>query len=291
MAVETLARRIPVTRGQLMLLFVALNEAVLALEILLAHGLNGTIRTDEWIPIVFGPVAALVLVIAGLISLRQRTAAILLALLVFIISLFIGLLGAFFHVQRAIPPVGLVRPSYAIDLFVFAPPVLGPLTFALVAIVGVIAAVIEDPPDSGRMVIPGVLSWQVPFSKTRQYYVWVSLGILATLISSVLDHGRFNFDNPWTWLPIIIGVFATVTCLGMGLIEKPSESDLATFVFTMFALIFVGVVGLILHFSAGLTSGGAVVPERFLRGAPVLAPLLFANMSVFGLLILWPVRE
>lgn len=291
MAVETLVRRVPVTRSQLVLLLVAFNEAVLGLEILLAHGLNGTIRADEWIPIVFGPAAALVLVVAGLISLRQRTMAIMLALLAFVASLVVGLLGAFFHLQRAIPPVGLVRPGYALDLFVFAPPVLGPLTFAGIAIVGVIAAVIEDPPDSGRLVIPGVLSWQVPFSKSRQYYLWVSLGILATLISSVLDHGRFNFENPWTWLPIIVGVFATVTCLSMGLVEVPSENDIATFVFAMLALIFVGVVGLFLHITADLTAGGAVVPERFLRGAPVLAPLLFANMGMFGLVILWPTRD
>jgi hypothetical protein len=31
---------------------------------------------------------------------------------------------------------------------------------------------------------------------------------------------------------------------------------------------------------------GTVVVERFLRGAPVLAPLLFANVSVLGLMVL-----
>ena len=57
--------RIPFTRDQLFLLMAALNEYLLALEIYLAHSISGTIRPDEWIPIVFGPISGTFLVVAG----------------------------------------------------------------------------------------------------------------------------------------------------------------------------------------------------------------------------------
>ena len=48
----------------------------------------------------------------------------------------------------------------------------------------------------------------------------------------------------------------------------------------------VGVVGAGLHILGNLTSQGAVVIERFIRGAPFLAPLLFANVGTLGLIVL-----
>jgi hypothetical protein len=48
----------------------------------------------------------------------------------------------------------------------------------------------------------------------------------------------------------------------------------------------VGVVGLILHVNQNLISEGTIVGERFLRGAPFLAPLLFSDMGMLGLVVL-----
>ncbi len=62
--------KIPLSRDQVMMLMVAFNELMLAVEIYLAHSISGTITRNEWIPIIFGPVAALLLGAAGLISLR-----------------------------------------------------------------------------------------------------------------------------------------------------------------------------------------------------------------------------
>lgn len=52
----------------------------------------------------------------------------------------------------------------------------------------------------------------------------------------------------------------------------------------MLLLILVGVIGALLHVLTNLTSGGVIVTERFIRGAPFLAPLLFANMGALGLI-------
>jgi hypothetical protein len=54
----------------------------------------------------------------------------------------------------------------------------------------------------------------------------------------------------------------------------------------MLLLIALGATGMTLHVLENLTSGGVVVAERFIRGAPFLAPMLFADMGALGLLAL-----
>lgn len=278
--------KLPVSRDQIMLLMAALNEFFLGLDIFLAHNISGTITPREWIPIIFGPVAGLLLLMAGILALRQRRLATLLATLVFLSSIIVGLVGAYFHLVRAILPFGPVGERISIDLLVWAPPILGPLTFSLVGVLGISAAWLEETPDSGILVLTDRRRLRLPYSKTRAYVYLVGLGILATLISSVLDHARTPFENPWLWLPTTIGVFGAIVAVALGSISKPTKKDLLAYTGGMIALIVVGMIGLILHIGEDLTTGGEVVPERFLRGAPFLAPMLFANMGTLGLISL-----
>ncbi len=279
-------RQLPLSRDQLMLLMAAINEIFLALDIYLAHSISGTIRPNEWIPIIFGPIAGGLLLLAGLIALRQRPLASMVASGVFVASIAVGLLGAYFHVVRAILPSGPPGQRVTIDLLVWAPPILGPLTFALVGLWGISAAWIEDPPDSGVLALLGGRRLRLPYSKTRAYFFMIGLGILATVISSVLDHARTGFVNSWLWVPTAAGVFGTVVAVTLGAIERPTRADLIIYTGTMLLLIAVGVVGAVLHIGDNLTSRGVFVVERFIRGAPVLAPLLFSNMGTLGLIVL-----
>ena len=279
-------RRLPVSRDQIMLLMAAINEIFLAIDIYLAHNISGTIRPNEWIPIIFGPIAGGLLLLAGLIALRRRPLATVIGTIVFLCSIGVGLLGAYFHLVRAILPTAPLGQRVTIDLLVWAPPIVGPLTFALVGILGISAAWIEDPPDSGVLVLLGGRRLRLPYSKTQAYLFWVGLGILATVISSVLDHARTNFENPWLWLPTLVGVFGVVVAVVLAATDRPSRADLVTFTLTMLLLIVIGVLGSVLHIGDNLTSRGVLVVERFIRGAPFLAPLLFANMGTLGLIAL-----
>jgi hypothetical protein len=54
----------------------------------------------------------------------------------------------------------------------------------------------------------------------------------------------------------------------------------------MLLLMVTGLVGFLLHIRFDLTTQNVIVPERFLRGAPFLAPTLFANMGLVGLITL-----
>lgn len=277
-------RRLPLTRDQLMLLMAAINLLFLAFDIYLAHNLNGTIRTREWIPIIFGTVAGVLLLICGLIAFRWRRPASIIATIVLFTSIVVGLLGAYFHVVRATLPTAPLADRVSVALLVWAPPIVGPLIFSLVGLWGVSAAWIEDPPDSGMLHLWNERRLRLPLSKTRAFLFMVSLGTLATLLSSVLDHGRAEFKNPWLWVPIAAGVFAAVVAAGLGAISHPSKSDILIYSVSMVLLILVGLVGFWLHIKFDLTAQNEIVIERFLRGAPFLAPMLFANMGLVGLI-------
>ncbi len=278
--------RFPFSRDQIMLLMAAINEIFLGIDIFFAHSISGTIIPKEWIPIIFGPVAGVLLLMAGLVALRNRPMATVFATFVFIASMAVGFLGAYFHIVRTILPNAPAGEQVTINLLVWAPPILGPLTFSLVGLLGISAAWIEDPPDSGILVLTGRRRLHLPYSKTRAYFFMVGLGTLATVISSVLDHARTNFENPWLWVPTAAGIFGTVVTVAMGTLDKARRPDVIIYAATMLLLISIGILGLILHINANLIAQGTIVGERFLRGAPFMAPLLFANMGTLGLIVL-----
>lgn len=283
--------RISLTRDQIMLLMLAVNEAMLGVETFLAHLISGTIVPYEWIPIIFGFSSGAVLLLIGLLAQRNRPLATMIANLVFLASIIVGLLGAYFHVMRAVLPAAQVGEQVSVPLLIWAPPVLGPLTFAMIGLLGISAAWIEDPPGSGVLRISSRIHLALPFSKTRAYYFIIAMGSLATVISSVLDHARTDFSNPWLWLPTGVGIFATVVAAALGAVDKPSRLDLISYLIAMLLMIAVGVAGMLLHISENLTPQGTIVSERFLRGAPFLAPLLFADMGTLGLVTLLDERE
>lgn len=282
---------LPFTRDQLMLLMIAVNLIFLGLDTYLAHVANQALRPNEWIPILFGPIGGGLLLIAGLIALKQRLLAISIATLVLLASAVVGFLGAYLHLIRGILPTAPAGQQVTLNLLVWAPPILAPLMFAIVGILGLSAAWPETPADSGRLKLWRDRYLQLPYSKTQAYFYIVSMASLAALISSVLDHGRHNFENPWVWLPVVVGVFATVVAAGMGYIDQPSHFDLWVYVAAMVLLIVLGLIGLGLHIQADLTASGSFVLERFLRGAPVLAPMLFADVGALGLLVLLDPNE
>jgi hypothetical protein len=279
-------RRLPLSRDQLMLLMAAVNEFFLAFDIFLAHNISGMVTRYEWIPIIFGPLAATLLLLAGLLARRNRDAASVLATIIFLASILVGLVGAYLHWIRAILPHALPGERVSIPLLVWAPPILGPLTFSLVGLLGLSAAWMETPPDTGVLTLVRRRRLALPYSKTQAYLFMIGLGTLATVISSVLDHARTGFANPWLWIPTVVGIFATAVAIGLGMMERPAPREITTFAWTMVALIAVGSVGAWLHIRTNLTSHGTIIGERFLRGAPFLAPLLFANMGTLGLIAL-----
>ena len=279
-------QKLPLTRDQLMLLVAAISEIFTGVDIFLAHNISGSVTPTEWIPIIFGIIAGGLLLLTGLLAFRNRPLATIIANLVFLGSIVIGLLGTYFHLQRA----GLVGTTLAegraVNALIWAPPFLGPAFFILIGILGISAAWIETPTESGRLRLLGNAHIQMPYSKTRAYFLIVGLFCLFTTISSVMDHSRLNLENRWVWLPLMVGIFGTVVAITLGFIEKPTRADLTTYLVAMGMLLLIGGIGFILHIGTNLIAQNSIVIERFIRGSPLLAPLLFANVGLLGLIVL-----
>ncbi len=278
--------KLPFSRDQFILLLASFNLLVLGLDTYLAHDINGAIRGSMWIPIIFGPAAGVILLAAGLVAVKRRMAANGMATLIFLASLAVAVLGSFFHLYRGLLPDAPAGQTVTAILFVYAPPILSPATFALVGLLVFSAAWEESPVGSGGFRLFGRRQVNMPYPKTQAYFLMTGMFVLATVISSVLDHARTNFVNPWLWLPTFVGMFAAVVSCAMGVLARFTKADLVAYLATMILLIVVGLVGGVLHLERNLAGEGALLGERFLRGAPMLAPLLFANMGLLGLLVL-----
>jgi hypothetical protein len=98
----------------------------------------------------------------------------------------------------------------------------------------------------------------LPYSKTRAYFFMIAMGSLATVISSVLDHARTDFSNPWLWLPTGVGIFSVVVCVALGAVRVPGWGDLMIYVLAMGLMMLVGLVGIILHINQNLIAEGTI---------------------------------
>ena len=137
--------KIPFSRDQIMLLMIALNELLLGFETFSAHIISGSIVPNELYPIVFGPLSGLLLIISIFLQKRFKKQALILASITLGLSLLVGLLGTWFHIQRAILEFAPAGFRISIPLIIWAPPVLAPLTFCLISILGFFAIWPEDP--------------------------------------------------------------------------------------------------------------------------------------------------
>lgn len=276
--------RLPVSRDQAMLLFVVLNEIIMGFETFLAHKLNGTIRFNEWIPIVCGPLFGIMLLAAFFAAPRKPKPALWLATVALVGSIVVGVLGTYFHIVRTIRPFAAPGQRITLDLLVWGAPAFAPPTFVLVGVLGLAALSRESQQDTGAF--SELLFRALPLSKDQDYFWMACLGVLIALVSSVFDHMRGGFENPWLWIPTLSGVFGVTVAAMLGLLQSPRRADLTIYALAMGLLLVVGPLGFVLHVLNDMGVGGTIVIERFLRGAPVLAPMVFANMGLLGVLVL-----
>ena len=278
--------RLPVTRNDLLLLMVAFMQIGLGVETYLAHLISGSIKPGEMVPIVFGPTAGLLLLVALALRLRRRSIVLpsLMIIAVAVASVIVGIVGTAFHWDRVLPPQS-VAGGLRWDWLVFAPPVVGPLSFAGVGLLAIVAVLEDTKPESGKLTLPGVITFNTPLPQTRQFLWLVAFGLYAATLSSFLDHGRTSFENIFVWTPVILGLFGSITTTVMAVYERHTKSDYLTYFWVMILMILLGVLGLGLHINADLPEGASnIVLERFVRGAPVMAPMLFALIGAFGLI-------
>ncbi len=270
---EVLQFSAPWNRDQILQLFVGLNFLFLAVDVAVAHSVNQFYPRYEWLPVLSAPPAGfLALWIAAHPRAPLRVRFIYLLLL--LLNAVVGVLGLGFHAYAVLTPEG----EFSWSWLVFGAPVLAPLSFTGVALIGLFA--LMEGEETLRL--PGLLEIRLPGTRTQWLYLWVALGFLGAGLTSYIDHARFGFVAP-EWIPVVTGLLVGWYIL-FWLPEVPHGRAMLLF-WLLMGSVFVGVLGFGFHLVKDLSAGGAVSLERLRSLAPIMAPLLFSDLGILGVLV------
>ena len=133
---------------------------------------------------------------------------------------------------------------------------------------------------ANRLVDAGTIEW-------AQWVLLLALGgFIGNFVFSLTDHAQNGFFNPLEWVPVVTSAFA-VGFLIVPFIVRPSVAFLRLCAAILVVQAVVGLMGFALHAEAVMRQPGPTLFERILSGAPPMAPLLFPNLVVLGLIALW----
>src|SRR3954466_9575015 len=100
-------------------------------------------------------------------------------------------------------------------------------------------------------------------------------------MSSSLPTSRPARPRPSEWVGVIASAWA-VSSLCAVLVVYDNRPLVALALAVMAAQVLVGLLGFFLHVAADLNAPGGSLWERFLYGAPLFAPLLFADLALLA---------
>ncbi len=245
-------------------LFVTANLAVLAGDIFIAHSMNQFRRPAEFIPFYFSIAAPPVL--AAILALRQRWRAPWLDVgaLVGALAVLVGLAGVLYHLES----------SFFLDRtlksLTYSAPFAAPLAYAGLGFLLLV----------NRMVDPRGKEW-------AQWIVLLAVGgFFGNFVLSLTDHAGNGFFLKTEWIPVISSAFATSFLL-IPLFMQTTRRYLDLCLVVLLAQSLVGVLGFWFHLRANLLEPGRGLFDKFVNGAPPLAPLLFPNLAGLAFLGLW----
>jgi hypothetical protein len=247
--------------------YVTLNIGFLTLDIYLAHSVNQFRRREEYVPLFFSAIAPLVLLLA--LALRQRAPRAWKALgyLVGWTSILLALSGVIFHLDSHFFYERTIRS------LTYSAPFAAPLAYAGLGILLIMS----------RMVDPESSDW-------AQWVLLLTLGGFAgNFVFTLTDHAGNGFFNRLEWAPVWASGIA-IGFLTVPILMKVSRRfiDLCAVVLLLEAV--VGVWGFVLHAGTNLRGPSVHAFDNFIYGAPPLAPLLFPNLMVLGLIAIWRFR-
>ncbi len=271
--------KLPIEKNRLLLLLVGVNFIFTGLDVALAHAVNDYVPAYEWIPIFFAPLAAATSMIVALKSKPDR-GLMLVHIAVMILGVFVGVLGTAFHANQALNPLGQLTWIWV----TFASPILAPLAFAGISLVGLYGVIEEVDGQPGLLNVPGIGTFKAPISRDRHFLWLVGLGFAASALTSIIDHGQYGYTL-YKLIPIVFGLFATSVVLTLAVSKEWTDADELTYFWTMIGAIIVGVLGFAFHLSGDLADTGQFSLERILVFAPVLAPLLYCDLGILGLIV------
>ena len=270
---------LPMERNRLLMLFVGINLMFTGIDVALAHSINQYIPVYEWIPIFYFPFGALSCIYLAFKGQPGKWSSIT-HILLMLLGVLVGIIGTAFHANAVLNPAGYLTWSWV----VFGSPILAPLAFSGISLLGLYAITNEVDNQPGKLEIKGIGIFKAPISRDRHFLWLVALGFAASTLTSIIDHAQYGYTF-YKLIAIIFGLFASSVIISLCVSKSWSKGDELVYFWTMITAIVVGVLGFGFHLSADLAGTGALSLERILAFAPVLAPLLFSDLGLLGLLV------
>ncbi len=242
------------------------NFACLAADIYLAHSTNDFRRASEYIPLYFSIVAPVLLLVGLLAKERWGYAGVWrdVGYLVGWVAILIGLAGVVLHLDSRF------FFERTLKSLTYAAPFAAPLAYTGLGLLLIM----------NRMIAAETTAW-------AYWLLLLALGGFAgNFVFSLTDHATNGFFRPVEWLPVVSSAFA-VSFLLVPFLVRTGRRFLALAALVLVAQALVGVLGFLLHAAADLRGPSASAFENVVHGAPPLAPLLFPNLVLLGLVALW----
>jgi hypothetical protein len=247
--------------------FAILNIGFLTFDIYLAHSVNQFRNQAEYIPLIFSASAPAALILG--LALRSRWPAVWkdLGYLVGWAAVLVGLTGVIFHLESHFFFERTLRS------LTYSAPFAAPLAYT-----GLGFLILMN-----RMVDAASREW-------AQWVVFLALGgFIGNFVFSLTDHAGNGFFNPLEWVPVAASAVA-VGFLTVPLLMQVSLRYLDLCVGILLLEACIGAWGFILHALGNLRGPSIHAFDNFIYGAPPLAPLLFPNLMVLGVIGLWQLR-
>jgi hypothetical protein len=242
--------------------FIVANLAFLGADIFVAHSENAFREPAEWVPVGFSAVAPLLL-LPGALHAGPRGVVRALDLAVGASAIVVGVSGMVFHLMSAF---FLERTLHSL---VYSAPFIAPLSYVGVGLLLLLVRLEPSPSGAfGRWVLLLALG-----------------GFAGNLGLSLLDHAQNDFFSPLEWVPVVAAAFGCSFYL-VGLVGEDRRM-LRACLFVCGVEALVGVAGFVLHVLEDVRKPATSVAARFVHGAPVFAPLLFANLALLAAIGLW----
>jgi hypothetical protein len=244
-------------------IFLFLNLAGLAPDIYLAHSFNNFRRPEEYIPLYFSltaPAALLIAILArellGFVRLDRF-----LGQLIGWSAVAIGIVGTVLHLNDHF------FQELTLDSLVYAAPFAAPLAYAGMGLLLIM----------NRMVAEDSAEW-------AQWVLMFALGgYVGNFVFSLTDHALNAFFHRTEWIPVISSALA-IGFLLMPLMMNVSRTYLRICAAVMLLQGLVGLLGFYYHFVADWHGDAPSLFGNLVHGAPVLAPMLFADLMLLALL-------
>jgi hypothetical protein len=247
-------------------LFVTINLAILAIDIVIAHSVNHFRKPAEYIPLYVSIAAPVVLVV--LIAIRWiggfRSPWRDVGYLVGWLSILVGLAGVLYHLESRF------FLDTTLKSLTYAAPFAAPLAYTGLGFLLLVNRMIStESPEWPRWVILMALG-----------------GFFGNFVLSLTDHASNGFFARTEWIPVISSAFATGFLI-VPLIMHVTRRFLDLCLIVMIGQALVGMLGFWFHMQANLIEPGHTLWEKLVNGAPPLAPLLFPNLVGLAVIGLW----